>query len=297
MPKVYQHLTLDDRALIQTQLQQGFKPAAIAAGLNRPRSCITRELTRNGWKAPSSIRSVGRPSMAGGYSSSRANLRARTLAIVARVKRKLVVGNPLWDQVKQGLQQGLSPEQVAGTLARMNEPVRLCHETIYQAIYLMPKGVLRSDMIALLRFGHNKRRPRTRGCDRRGQIPNMMSIDQRPADITQRLVPGHWEGDHIKGTGNRSQIGTLVERTTLYVALVKLDDGTAQATANGFGNILQRFDRDMRLSLTYDQGREMAQHVKLTEKQVSMFTSHIHITARNAVVLKTPMTYCISIYQ
>ncbi|MGV8892952.1 MAG: hypothetical protein ACOH2K_08455 [Burkholderiaceae bacterium] len=72
---------------------------------------------------------------------------------------------------------------------------------------------------------------RARGCDRRGQIPNMTSIDQRPADIAERLVPGDWEGDHIKNQGNRSQIGTLVERTTLYVALVKLDNGTAQATA------------------------------------------------------------------
>jgi len=66
----------------------------------------------------------------------------------------------------------------------------------------MPKGELRTDTIALLRFGHNKRRPRSRGCDWRGQIPNMTSIDLRPAEIAERLVPGHWEGDHIKGAGN-----------------------------------------------------------------------------------------------
>ena len=277
MPKQYHHITLEDRMLIQTQLQLGFKPAAIAAGLNRPRSCISRELARNGWKAPSAIRSVGRPPVAGGYSSIRANLRARTLLVVPRVKRKLVVGNVLWGKVRDGLQQGLSPEQVAGTLVRMNEPVRLSHETIYQAIYMMPKGELRTDMIALLRFGHGKRRPRTRGCDRRGQIPDMTSIDQRPADIAERLVPGHWEGDHIKGKGNHSQIGTLVERTTLYVALVKLSNGTAQATAEGFGTILQRFDQDMRRSLTYDQGREMAQHAKLTEKTgIKVYFAHPH---------------------
>jgi IS30 family transposase len=199
MAKKYNHITLEDRALIQTQLQQGFKPAAIAASLNRPRSCISRELARNGWKAPSANRSVGRPPIAGGNSSSRANVRARTLSVMPRVERKLVVGNALWGKVRDGLQQGLSPEQVAGTLARMHEPVRLCYETIYQAIYMMPKGELRTDTIALLRFGHSKRRTRARGCDRRGQIPNMTSIDQRPADIAERLVPGHWEGDHIKG--------------------------------------------------------------------------------------------------
>ena len=119
----------------------------------------------------------------------------------------------------------------------------------------MPKGELRTETIALLRHGHNKRRPRSRGDDRRGQIPNMTSIDLRPADIEERLVPGHWgersEGhDHIKGTGNRSQVGTRVERKTLYVALVKLRSGTAQATTDGFGTILQRFDVDMRRSPT-----------------------------------------------
>lgn len=277
MTKKYHHITLDDRTLIQTQLLQGFKPAAIAASLNRPRSCISRELARNGWKAASATRAVGRPAVAGGYSSSRANHRARRLSVIPRVARKLVVGNLLWKKVSDGLQQGLSPEQVAGTLARMDEPVRLCHESIYTAIYAMPKGGLRTETIALLRFGHKKRRPRSRGTDRRGQIPNMTSIDLRPADIEERLVPGHWEGDHIKGASNQSQVGTLVERKTLYVALVKLDSGTAQATTEGFGTILQRFDVDMRRTLTYDQGREMSQHAKLSEDTgIKVYFAHPH---------------------
>ena len=199
MKKTYRHLAVDDRTLIQTQLQQGFKPAAIAASLNRPRSCVARELARNGWKAASATRSVGRPAIAGGYSSSRANLRARRLSAMPRIERKLVVGNPLWEKVVDGLLQGLSPEQIAGTLQRMDEPIRLCHETIY----VMPKGELRTETIALLRHDHHKRRPRLRGCDRRGQIPDMTSIDLRPSDIEERQVPGHWEGDHIKGAGNR----------------------------------------------------------------------------------------------
>ena len=113
-----------------------------------------------------------------------------------------MVGNALWVKVRQGLASGLSPEQVAGPLLRMDEPARLCHETIYQAIYVMPKGELRTEMIALLRQGHNQRRPRARGADRRGQIPNMTSIDLRPTNIQERLVPGHWEGNHIKGSSN-----------------------------------------------------------------------------------------------
>ena len=204
MGKKYKQITLSDRTLIQTQLQQGFSPAMIAESLGRHRSSITRELARNGWKPTSTVRSVGRPPLSGGYSSSQANQRSERLASIARVKRKLIIGNPLWLKVQDGLQQGLSPEQIAGTMSRMNEPIRLCHETIYQAIYVMPKGKLRTETIALLRFGHNKRRPRARGSDRRGQIPNMTSIDQRPDDIAERLVPGHWGGDHIKGAFNRS---------------------------------------------------------------------------------------------
>ncbi len=110
----------------------------------------------------------------------------------------------------------------------------------------------------------------------------MTSIDLRPADIAERLVPGHWEGDHIKGAGNRSQVGTLVERKILYLALVKLPNDSAQgnkyrATAEGFGSILQRFDVDLRRSLTYDQGREMAQHAKLTQDTgIQVYFSHPH---------------------
>ncbi len=270
MPKKYKHIILDDRTLIQTQLQQGFKPAAIVASLGRPRSCVTRELARNGWQALPAARSIGRPTVAGGYSSSRANLRARKLSVMPRVdccaggRQSTVAQSQRWPATRL----------IAGAgcryTGRMNEPIRLCHETIYQATYAMPKGGLRTDMIALLRFGHTKRRPRSRGVDRRGQIPNMTSIDLRPADIAERLVPGHWgersEGhDHIKGAGNRSQVGTLVEHKTRYVALVKLCNGTAPATTKGFGTILKRFDVGLRRSLTYDQGCEMAQYAKLTE--------------------------------
>ena len=158
MKKSYRHLTVDDRTLIQTQLRQGFKPAVIAASLNRPRSCVARQLARNGWKPASATRPAGRPAIAGGYASSRANLRARRLSATPRIGRKLVVGNPLREKVSDGLRQGLSPGQIAGTLQRMDEPIRLCHETIYQAIYDMPKGELRTETIALLRHGHTQRR-------------------------------------------------------------------------------------------------------------------------------------------
>ena len=114
------------------------------------------------------------------------------------------MGITLCVKVRQGLVSGLSPEQVAGLLWRMDEPLSLCHETIYQAIYVIPKGELRTEVIALLRQGYNKS-TRIRRSDRRGQIPNMTSIDLWPADIQERLVPYYLEGDHIKGSSSRSQ--------------------------------------------------------------------------------------------
>jgi IS30 family transposase len=147
-----------------------------------------------------------------------------------------------------------------------DEPaLRVSHETIYTAIYAMPRGELRSELIACLRQSRKSRRPRSRGTDRRGTIPDMISIHDRPPEIEERLVPGHWEGDLIKGARNASAIGTLVERTSLFVTLAKMENASADAAVEGFGFVLKRIDAQRRLSMTYDQGREMAQHARLTE--------------------------------
>jgi IS30 family transposase len=169
--------------------------------------------------------------------------------------------------VVDNLRAGLSPEQIAATLKRMAPalaPVQLSHEAIYQAIYAMPRGDLRSEVIALLRHGHSKRRPRARGKDRRGQIPNMVPISERPAEIEQRLIPGHWEGDTIKGKYNQSAVGTLVERTSLFALLAKMNGTGAEAAVEGFTRVLDRVEAQKRLSVTYDRGKEMAQHEKLS---------------------------------
>jgi hypothetical protein len=143
-------------------------------------------------------------------------------------------------------------------------PVQLSHEAIYQAIYAMPRGELRSEVIALLRHGHNKRRPRARGHDRCGQIPNMVPISERPAEIEERLVPGHWEGDTIKGKYNRSAVSTLVERSTLLPLLARMNGTGAEAAVDGFTRVLDRVEAQKRLSITYDRGKEMALHETLS---------------------------------
>jgi len=263
--------------LIATQLVLGWSPAAIAAGLQRARSTVTREMARNGWRPTSAPRPRGRPRIAGGYRAASAQQRAMALSLKPRVGRKLVPGNALWRIVLDRLGRGLSPEQIAGTLARMPDPVRLSHETIYTALYAMPRGQLRTRVLTLLRRAHKSRRPRSAGQDRRTSLLNMTLIDQRPSEVDQRLVPGHWEGDLIKGKRNQSQVGTLVERKTLYVALVRMEDARAQTAAAGFAHILKRFDQQMRRSMTYDQGKEMANHLYLTESTgLKVYFAHPH---------------------
>jgi IS30 family transposase len=263
--------------MIQAKLELGFKPRAIARGLNRAASTIQRELDRNGWQAPIHPRAQGRPTLAGGYRVQTAQARACALASKPRVIRKLVVGTPLWELVLKKLASGLSPEQVGSTLSRMPEPVRISHETIYTAIYAMPRGELRTEVIGLLRKSHKTRRPRARGEDRRGLIPNMTSIDERPLEVDERLVPGHWEGDLIKGRANRSQVGTLVERTTLFTVLAKVDHATAACAAESFARVLARVDSQMLRSLTYDQGKEMTAHESFSrETGMTVYFAHPH---------------------
>ena len=268
MGKIYQQLSIEERTMIQTQLEMGVRPAVIALRLNRSASTLSRELHRNGWARAQTPRRPGRPLMAGGYRAETAHQRAHACSVMPRIERRLQAGKTLWDQVMDYLKAGYSPEQIAGTLALVHADtpsLRVSHETIYTAIYAMPRGELRTAVIGWLRFGHAKRRPRARGEDRRGQIPDMISIHDRPAEIDERLVPGHWEGDLIKGAHNRSAVGTLVERTTLFTVLSRMDNGSAEAALSGFSHVLNRIEAQQRLSLTYDQGREMAAHQRLTE--------------------------------
>jgi IS30 family transposase len=137
------------------------------------------------------------------------------------------------------------------------------HETIYTAIYAQPRGELRRQLIACLRHGHSTRMSRTRGTDRRGQIPDMVSIHVRPPEIEDRLLPGHWEGDFIKGAGNQSSVGVLVERTSRLVLLAKMEDATAASALAGFSAKLNSIPEPLRQSFTYDQGKELTRHQEL----------------------------------
>ncbi|EWS62687.1 Transposase, IS30 family [Hydrogenophaga sp. T4] len=165
-----------------------------------------------------------------------------------------------------------SPEQIALTLACIlprGHEHRVSHETIYNCIYAQPVGELKRELIATLRHAHNKRVPRSKGQDRRGQIPDMVSIHLRPPEIEDRQFPGHWEGDLIKGAANASAVGTLVERTSRPLMLIKLPEFKPASAANvmqAFYDKLLGIAAPMRQSMTYDQGREMAMHKELSRR-------------------------------
>ena len=133
-------------------------------------------------------------------------------------------------------------------------------------MYVLPRGTLRSALLTVLRQARKARRPRARGTDRRGHIPNMTSITERPAEVATRTVPGHWEGDLIKGARNGSAVGTLVERTTRLVILARMEGTDATSARQGFTKTLRHVPTVLRKTLTDDRGNERAEHERLAER-------------------------------
>lgn len=257
--KRYRELSLEERVLIQVGRERGESVSAISAGLGRAASTVSRELRRH--------------AMDGGYAADAAQGRAQVLRHKPRRLRKLMDGPP-WERVRQLLRQRWSPQQIALRLRRDHPDERgghVSHETIYQAIYLTPRGELRRELVACLRRGRGSRLPRSRGQDRRNLIPDMRSIHIRPPEVETRLIPGHWEGDLLKGDllkgeGNRCAVGVLVERMTGFVVLAWMPSTSAVSTLNGFDAALRPIPSGLRKTLTYDQGREMASHLALTAR-------------------------------
>jgi transposase, IS30 family len=250
----YSQLQPEDRMTIASMRQQGRGVRAMALTLGRSPSTITRELERNTL--------AGLP-----YGSHTAQAACEGRRVAARAVGKLDFSGVGWATVRTLLDWKWSPQQIAATLKRVfpDEPERhVSHETIYTAIYAQPRGELRKQLVACLRQGRSTRLPRSRGQDRRGQIPDMVSIHVRPPEVDDRVMPGHWEGDFIKGAGNKSSVGVLVERTSRLVLLAKMDDATAASALAGFSAKLNSIAAPLRKSFTYDQGREMTRHADLT---------------------------------
>jgi IS30 family transposase len=251
----YTHLSIEERATLSLGLAQGHSLRLMARVLGRAPSTLSRECARNTTR--------GHP-----YRVSTAQTQAVARARQPRRPRKLC--DPwLWQYVQTHLKDGCSPEQIAGRLRRAypdDMRKQLSAETIYVGLYVLPRGTLRSELLAALRQAHKARRPRARGTDRRGQLPNITPIADRPAEVTSRRVPGHWEGDLLKGARNGSAVGTLVERTTRLVLLARMDGTDAGSAYQGFTKKLRQIPAPLRKTLTYDRGKEMAEHARLAQR-------------------------------
>ena len=250
-------LSYPERMVIEAGLLQAKSYRAIAAELGRAPTTVMREVDRNTL--------TRRP-----YRAKTAHARAFTQASRPQVSK--IESNPaLRARIIEDLGKKYSPQQIAGRLTKdfPDDPeMNVHHETIYRFIYLQPRGELKKEVAAALRSGQIMRKPRSHpGNTGQGRIPNMISISERPPvdDVDGTRLPGHFEGDLIMGKNGLSAIGTVVERATGYLMLLHLPDGrTADKVAAALTERLIELPGSLRQSLTWDQGKELSQHKKVS---------------------------------
>lgn len=263
----YSHFSAEERGVIMAMKDQGQSARAIGRMLGRAGSSVSRELARNRHRAPSTAPALGRPRR--GYDAVRAGERADRLSHRARRTRKLATDGALWLLVKTRLLGLWSPRQISQGLCTRypdHPELQVSHETIYNAIYAFPRGPIRRELTRVLKQHRAARRSPRQGPERRGKMLDIQSIHLRPPAATDRLVPGHWEGDFLVGARNQSAIGVLVDRKTLFTVLARMDGCTAADALKGFSRVLRRLPLSARQTLTYDQGKEMALHRVLTRR-------------------------------
>lgn len=245
------YLSVTERETIRDLLATGASMRSIARELGRPASTITREIRRN-CPSPGAYRPHAAHRLAAGR---------RTRPKTA----KLAEPSPLREFVTEKLRVHWSPEQICHALVKehpTDAEMRVSPETIYQALYLQARGGLKKEVQAALRTGRTRRKAQTTGQERRSRfVDPMVMIADRPPEVDDRAVPGHWEGDLITGALNQSAIATLVERSTRFVMLVHLPGGhTAEEVRDGLVATIATLPAHLRGSLTWDQGAEMATH-------------------------------------
>jgi IS30 family transposase len=258
MVATYRRLSAEDRESISRGLAAGLSCSAIAESIGRVRSTVSREVSRN----------YGRRLYRAGPAGRKAS---KLMGYRRGGKRKLWCNDRLRRYVECRLIKAWSPDEISRRLLTDHaddQSMRVSAEAIYQYIYILPRGELKAALIKGLRQEHKYRRSRTagrgKGADGRGKISDMLSIDERPPEVADRTVPGHWEGDLILGKNKRTALGTLVERVTRYTLLIALEAKDADTVRLAYAKALRRLPRSFRRSLTYDQGKEMSGHKAFT---------------------------------
>lgn len=254
--KKYLRLTLEDREEISRMLAQKCSFQTIAKKLQRHVSTISREISSGSCNNYT-------------YRASRAQARA------VRNSRKRKAGKYILDSNEElrkyvygKLRIQWSPVQIAQMLEKdypTGKNMRISPEAIYTYLYVLPRGTLKKELLTCLRQNRKHRHKQRRGTKANRTLEDMLSIEERPKEVEDRIIPGHWEGDLIVGKNNRSALGTLVERTTRTVILIPIKNKSAEVVAKAFAKEVKKLPEQMKLTMTYDQGREMAQHKLFTK--------------------------------
>lgn len=252
----YRRLSCTEREEVSRGLAQGTGLSAIARRLGRAPSTVAREVRRNSGKSGYRAFSAG----------NRANARASSRN---QGKSRLTGDDRLRGYVLEKLQKRWSPREIVKRLATEypdERTMRISHEAIYRYIYVLPRGVLKVTLIQALRHARAYRRTRKSRHheETRGKLVARLSIEERPHDVADRTVPGHWEGDLILGKHQRTALGTVVERTTRYTLLVPLKAKDATSVRKAYAKALRSLPGEITKTLTYDQGKEMSEHKQFT---------------------------------
>ncbi len=261
--------TLTEREELSRLLSQGRTLTAIAGQLSKNKGTISRETRRAGMNRHT-------------YRAHKAHCHAQRQKRLQGRKRKMEYNRELRSFVLAKLKKRWSPDQIAQELTKVypdDMSMRISHESIYSYIYVLPRGSLKKELLSYLRqqkkYRRRKGKNQPRTDEKLGSIPEMISIEERPKEVEDRTIPGHWEGDLILGKYKRSALGTIVERTTRTVILVPLVNKDAESVRKAFSREMKKLPKQMKLSLTYDQGKEMSRHKLFTkETKIKVYFAH-----------------------
>ena len=260
---VYKRLSLDEREKLARLLETDLSLREIGRRLGRDVSTISREIRRSGQN-----RSTYRPSKAQRH--ARRHCRRRV--------RKIFRNRRLRAFIQKKLALRWSPREISVMLRKeySNDPaMQVSHEAIYSYLYVLPRGQLRKELLSYLRQKRRLRKNRSHMHEKRGQIPDMISIEERPAKVADRTVPGHWEGDLLMGKDHQSAVATLVDRSTRFLILIPLKKKDATTVRKAYEKEILALPKLVRKSLTLDRGKENAEHKLFTQNtKMQVYFAH-----------------------
>jgi len=261
----YNRLAMIEREEISRHLARGTPIRTMAIMIQRSASSISREIRRNA-VAPKYYRAI--------FAQQRANKYKRK----PQGQRKLDRNPKLKEFVLTHLRKNWSPQQIVNKLKKVypnNMDMHISHESIYSYLYVLPRGALKRELTTCLRQHHRARYKQKVDRRHKSPIQDYFSIEERPAEVADRTIPGHWEGDLLIGGVHKTAIGTLVERTTRMTFLVKLRNKTAREVRQSFADVFKEIPDGLKKTLTYDQGGEMAEHkLFYQESNITVYFAH-----------------------